>query len=61
MKSAGFTTILLSASVHALEQIVIGTDLHFKGKVSGLSYVFHGHNVVVKLPPYLPITDYFDS
>jgi len=27
----------------------------------GLSYVFHGHNIVVKRAPYLPTNDGFDA
>lgn len=52
-----FISILLSIS---LSQITIDPETRTYRDEFGRARIFHGQNVVVKLPPYLPILDKFD-
>ena len=52
--------LLLALCCQALECFNVNTTTHCQVDVSGRERYFHGVNVVVKGPPWIPRTDSFD-
>ena len=46
---------------HAAATIKIDPETRTFRDDNGRARIFHGQNVVVKLPPYIPVTDKFDA
>ena len=59
-RSAWMASMLAFVSNAAAQRWFIDKDTRTFLDEQGRSRIFHGFNVVVKQPDYLPITDHFD-